>query len=176
LPVDEPDAKISTVEANPVRSLDPDSGCGTSEAPSTATPEPDAKISTVEANSVLSLDPDSGCGTTEAPSVATPDPDSDWAAFEAALDEPVDEDLKRFGPEAAGLTCVRRQLEAARGSRGGEGAPVPTPAEDAGSGSDDRRARIREQWNLRTQELSDQIDAHFGIDTRRPDPDPGDSS
>ncbi len=211
-PVDEPDAKISTVEANSVLSLDPDSGCGTMEAPSMATPEPDAKISTVEANSVLSLDPDSGCVPMEAPSMATPEPDakistveansalsldpdsgcvplevpslatpepdsdSDWAAFEAALDGPVDEDLQRFGPEGASLTWVRRQLEAARGSRGGEGAPVPTPAEDAGSGSDDRRARILEQWNLRMQELSDQIDAHFGIDTRRPGPDPGDSS
>jgi hypothetical protein len=86
-------------------------------------------------------------------------------AVEPILDHRAEDDLERFGPQAAHLRELRDFFKANSGAGGGIGGP--------GAELEPRENPVKkaeERLRLRQEELSRQLDAHFGINGERPEP------
>ncbi len=108
---------------------------------------------------------------------------------------PTEPDFERFGPYAGHLSNLKLMLDATYGDGGSSDAPgaepafpegLPagtssrpdpgdmhqpgTPADGDSAPRDSPLARATEQWRLRQEEISRQLDEHFAIDGNRPDP------
>ena len=163
----EPDHGFSTDEAIGPRVAGADSA--TPRQPQTegplipSQPTDDAKFSTDEAIGPRVAGADSATPRqpqTEGPlTPSQPPDDAKFSTDEAIVLRAEPEDgLARFGPEADYLRKLRVVFKTTSGT-------LPDLAP-----SDDLRSRALEQWRLRNQELSRQFDAHFGINSERPDP------